>query len=190
MVQESQQGLGHAIYQAREHIGQDGSFILSLGDQLYKSNDRNMSCLRQLVEEFSGGNLVGVVERTGADVHRYGTIGGAWDRSNPRKINVTEIVEKPTQEYAKQHLAVHNVPEGRYLCLLGAYILNSKRTIEILEHSIRQEDRQAGLFGLTPVLEQLRREQGLFGYKINGDMYDIGGSPQQFYKAVQDFSEG
>ena len=50
MIQHNQQGFGHAVYAAREAIG-DEPFLLMLGDHIYRA-DNDMSCARQLLESY------------------------------------------------------------------------------------------------------------------------------------------
>ena len=54
LAQETQEGFGHAVYSAREWIGQE-PFLLMLGDHLYTSNT-HIGCARQLIETFEKVN--------------------------------------------------------------------------------------------------------------------------------------
>jgi UTP--glucose-1-phosphate uridylyltransferase len=51
VVQTTQEGFGHAIYCAREVVGNE-PFLLMLGDHIYRSNGEQ-SCAQRLVEAYS-----------------------------------------------------------------------------------------------------------------------------------------
>eukprot|EP00494_Astrolonche_serrata_P031741 UN32010 len=58
VVQKFQDGLGHAVYQAK-HLLHNSPFLLMLGDHLYQSLNK-LSCVEQLLKQYNGGNLVGL----------------------------------------------------------------------------------------------------------------------------------
>ena len=60
VTQTAQEGFGHAVYCAREALG-DEPFLLMLGDHLYRSNVE-ASCARQLIEAYqrSATSVVGL----------------------------------------------------------------------------------------------------------------------------------
>jgi len=59
-VQHRQEGFGHAVYCAREFVG-DEPFLLMLGDHVYRST-ADLSCVGQLVDAYNkhGGNIIGL----------------------------------------------------------------------------------------------------------------------------------
>lgn len=109
--QKEQLGLGHAIYQARRHIG-DEPFAVLLGDEIYVGEQ---PCLAQLIDaqEELGGSVIGVNQVAIQDVRRYGVI--AAESLGPRRYRALDLVEKPSVEEAPSNLAI-----------IGRYILDSQ----------------------------------------------------------------
>ena len=102
-IQENQEGFGHAIYSAREAIG-DEPFLLMLGDHLYRSNTEKQ-CAGQLLEAYQeyGQSMVGMRRTPEEVIGNFGTITGVWLQDG-RLLNVTEFAEKPTLDYARSNL--------------------------------------------------------------------------------------
>ncbi|ETO14585.1 nucleotidyl transferase family protein [Reticulomyxa filosa] len=197
IVQQHLEGLGHAVFQAKKFI-ESGPFLLMLGDHLYRSKLKDKSCVQQLLEEYKGVNLIGLHETNPTNVHHYGTVAGTWNRNTDhnreqksslfKRLHITEIVEKPSLEYAKKHLKVDNVSNDNFLTAFGLYILDGGRLLEIIGDDIECNRRKNGRFQLTTALETLRIEQDLQGYMIDGVRFDIGASPQSYVQTLSDFS--
>ena len=140
IVQERQLGFGHAVYCARECIAPDESFLLVLGDHLYSStNQDGISCVRQLMDAYSRHrvNVLGLKKTALADVSKYGCATGVIQRNDPqddgtgsdgesRVLDVTHVTEKPTQDYAMQHMRVHGLPDDQMLTMFGLYIVSAR----------------------------------------------------------------
>ena len=171
VYQDAQEGFGHAVYCAREWVG-DEPFLLALGDCVYAS-DTEVSCTRQLLEaqERYGVSAVGVKEIRESEVGRFGCVAGTWEEEHV--VEIAEFAEKPTPEYARDRLAVAGLPAGIYLGLFGQYVL-SPRIFEILRENIESNRRESGEFQLTSCLDRLRVEEGFVGYRVQGRSYDIG----------------
>ncbi|MBN1138422.1 MAG: NTP transferase domain-containing protein, partial [Anaerolineae bacterium] len=116
VTQPAQEGFGHAVYLAREAVGEE-PFLLMLGDHLYRSENKK-PCARQLVEAYnrSGVSVVGLRRTPEAEIVKFGTVTGQWIEEG-RLLNVDEFAEKPTPDYARAHLALDGLPEGEYLTL-------------------------------------------------------------------------
>ncbi|MFW6180109.1 MAG: sugar phosphate nucleotidyltransferase [Spirochaetota bacterium] len=182
--QDAPEGFGHAVYCAREWVGGE-PFLLLLGDTLYESQAES-SCTAQLLESYDRytGNMLGLKRVQAGELGRYGCVSGRWEVDG-EVLAVTEVREKPDPGYAREHLAVENLPEGQYLALSGQYIL-APRIFELLEQSIRDNLRMGGEFQLTPCLDELRREEGFLGYLLKGDSYDMG-IPEQYRRTLSNF---
>ncbi len=78
VVQQNQEGFGHAVYCAREAIGNE-PFLLMLGDHLYRSKGEK-SCAEQLIEAYNNHGLsVLGLRRTPEDkIANFGTATGTW----------------------------------------------------------------------------------------------------------------
>lgn len=186
VVQQNQEGLGHAVYSVREAIG-TGPFLLLLGDHLYRSNDKQ-SCSRQLLEAYQqhGMNVLGLRRTPESQIANFGTVAGVWIEEN-RLLNITEFVEKPTIDYARTNLRVPGLPEGAYLTVFGQYIIKPQ-LFNCLEEHILNNVRERGEFQLTSALDRLRQEDGFLGLMMDGRRYDIG-LPQNYLETLQTFGE-
>ena len=187
VTQPAQEGFGHAVYLAREAVG-DEPFLLMLGDHLYRSGNEK-PCARQLVEAYtcSGVSVVGLRRTPEAEIGKFGTVTGQWIEEG-RLLNISELAEKPTPDYARACLRVAGLPEGQYLTLFGQYIVNSK-LFDYLEEQISTNARERGEFQLTSALEQLRQEDGFLGLLIDGQCFDIG-VPEGYLNTLASFREG
>ena len=171
-VQETQEGFGHAVYGTRDLVG-DEPFLLMLGDHLYHTNNVR-SCTRQLVEAYKQHetSLLGLRLTPEDKVGNYGTAGGRWlDRG--RLLQITQLAEKPTADYARAHLSVASLPAYQYLTMFGLYIIKAQ-VFDYLGEHIADNLREQGEFQLTTALERLRRDDGFLGLIIDGESYDIG----------------
>ncbi len=186
-VQETQEGYGHAVYQARAFAGGE-PVLLCLGDHLFRGGAA--SCHRQLIEacEVCAPRSVSAVNRIGpAELKGYGTIAGERLRGRPELISVTRIVEKPAVETARQWLRVDGLDEGVYLGWFGMHVL-SPSIFEVLGDMIRADDRQNGEFQLTYAQDLLRQREGYYALEIrDGTRFDFG-TPQDFVRSVAQFA--
>ena len=185
VLQDVQEGFGHAVYCTREWVN-DELFILMLGDHLYKS-DNETPCTRQLLEVYEqyNTNVIGLKVISASELKQFGCVTGQWEK-NGSILNVTEIYEKPSPEYAKEHLHIDSMGEDRYLALSGQYILSPK-IFHFLEDYIRNNIRERGEFQLTSCLDRLRQEDGFKGFVIQGRSFDIG-VPEQYKRTLFEFS--
>ena len=94
LIQDSQEGFGHAVHCAREWVGNE-PFMLMLGDHLFAS-DTDMSCIEQLVDlyERTGRSVVGLQETPEAELKNFGCVTGIWEEGGSL-LSITEFAEKP-----------------------------------------------------------------------------------------------
>jgi UTP--glucose-1-phosphate uridylyltransferase len=109
-----------------------------------------------------------------------------WQEKN-RLLSITDFAEKPTVEYAKEHLYVEGLDQESFLTISGQYILTPK-IFNVLEVNIRHNLREAGSFQLTNALDQLRLEEGFSGYLIQGKRFDIG-APDTYRQTVIEYGK-
>jgi UTP--glucose-1-phosphate uridylyltransferase len=159
-----------------------------LGDHLYRSNT-DRTCARQLLDIYhqNGLSVLGLRPTAERDIGSYGTVTGEWLVEN-RLLTITEIAEKPSVEYARQHLRMPQMPENQYLTLFGLYVLKPQ-IYELLEENIARNLREGGEFQLTTALEALRQEDGFLGLQVDGQSYDIG-LPDSYIQALQQLRQG
>ena len=184
VIQQNQEGFGHAVYCAREVIG-DEPFLLMLGDHLYRSTSE-ISCAEQLMEAYNqyGTNILGLRRTPEDQIANFGTVAGVWIEEE-RLLNVTEFAEKPTADYARSNLRVPGLQVDEYLTVFGLYIIKP-RLFEFLEEHVHNNVRERGEFQLTSALDRLRREEGFSGLLMDGKRYDIG-LPEYYLATLQSY---
>jgi UTP-glucose-1-phosphate uridylyltransferase/mevalonate kinase len=184
VVQTTQEGFGHAVYCARDKVGEE-PFLLMLGDHIYRANG-DLSCTRQLLKAYHKHrtSILGLRRTPEDQIANFGTVAGVWMEKN-RILNVTEFAEKPTVDYARTNLHIPDFPEGEYLTVFGQYILNPK-IYDYLEEHISNNVRERGEFQLTSALDRLRQEDGFMGLVMDGRRYDIG-LPENYLEALRTF---
>jgi UTP--glucose-1-phosphate uridylyltransferase len=153
--QKEAKGLGHAVWCARNFIG-DEPFAVLLGDDIVQSD---VPCTLQLVEQFerTGCSVVGVQSVSPDQTHRYGILDPL--EKNGRLYKVNRFVEKPPQGQAPSNLAI-----------MGRYVL----TPEIFGYLSKHELGAGGEIQLTDAIQKLNEEQGVYAYDFEGVRYDVG----------------
>ena len=184
VTQDTQQGFGHAVYCAREWVGNE-PFMLMLGDHLYAATT-GVSCARQIVDIYErvGHSVLGLKETHVDDLPNFGCVTGTW-KEPMSVLNVTEFVEKPDPDYARRNLHVDGLPDDIFLTVFGQYVLDPK-IFDYLEEHITHNVRERGEFQLTSCLGKLRQEDGFSGYIVKGRRFDIG-LPEAYRQTVIDF---
>lgn len=153
--QKEPKGLGHAVWCARNFIG-DEPFAVLLGDDIVQAD---VPCTKQLIEQYdrTGSAVIGV-QAVGPDqTHRYGIVDPLEKFEQLYKVR--RFVEKPPLGQAPSNLAI-----------MGRYILIP----EIFEYLGRQEPGSGGEIQLTDAIQKLNEETGVYAYDFNGIRYDVG----------------
>lgn len=186
VAQKEQAGFGHAVYCAKEWVGNE-PFMLLLGDHVYISNTQER-CAQQLISKFEklGENICAVMRTAEDFLHLFGTVAGRHLENEPRLYEILEIKEKPTVEYAERYLQTDNLPIGEYLCFFGQYILLPDIFNQI-KYLINNDVREKGEIQLTSALEMARKEHSRFyAYETDGERYDIG-IPFSYANTITEF---
>jgi UTP-glucose-1-phosphate uridylyltransferase len=185
IIQENQEGFGHAVFATREHIGNE-PFLLMLGDHIYRSTT-SVSCARQMIEAYNqhGVSVVGLKRTPESQIGSFGVVTGTWLEEG-KLLNITEFAEKPSVDYARSNLQVPQIPPDEYLTVFGQYIINPE-IYDFLETNIRNNLRERGEFQLTSALDRLRRSGGFHGLVIDGRRFDIG-IPEYYLTTLQEFA--
>jgi len=175
IVQEERAGFGHAVFQCKEFANGD-PVLLALGDTFYSTNNER-SCTEQLLDAFEHTNSKTVLSIHPValnEVVHYGMMSGNWQDKNEILMNVNEFVEKPSTDYAQQYLSVDTKKNKRnYFSVFGQYILTAN-VFDILENMIIDNVAKNAEIQLTGALSKLIDADGLFGYCVDGEMFDIG----------------
>ncbi len=153
--QQTALGLGHAVWCARELVG-DEPFAVLLADDLVMAQT---PCLKQLVDVYSrtGGNVVAVMDVPREHTNRYGILDVANDDGTLAEIK--GLVEKPAPEDAPSTLSII----GRYV-LLPDVFAELDRQEPGAGNEIQLTDAMARLIGPTP----------FHGLRFEGRRFDCG----------------
>jgi len=153
--QQQPLGLGHAVWCAREIVG-DEPFAVLLPDELMRGTP---NCLAQLVEAYEkvGGNIVAALEVPDSETHKYGVIDpGATDG---RLTEIRGMIEKPAPGTAPSNLM-----------LPGRYILQP----EVMRALDAQETGAGGEIQLTDAMARMIGKQPFHAFRFDGARYDCG----------------
>ena len=154
--QQRPMGLGHAVWCARDLVG-DEPFAVLLADDLILGKT---PCLKQMVEARAqtGGNVVAVMDVPRAHTRRYGILD--VKRDDGTLVSVKGVVEKPAPEKAPSTLSI-----------IGRYILEP----EVFAH-LAQIGRGAGdEIQLTDALARMIGGNKPFhGLRFEGRRFDCG----------------
>jgi UTP--glucose-1-phosphate uridylyltransferase len=155
--QQEPLGLGHAVWCARELVGNE-PFALLLPDVLVK---HERSCLAQMIDASTdvdpGANIIAVEEVPEDRVHMYGVVGIGERRG--KLFGITEMVEKPPRASAPSNSII-----------TGRYILQP----EIFDILAAQSRGAGGEIQITDAMIALAKKQPFYGLKFEGDSYDCG----------------
>ncbi|WP_341526935.1 UTP--glucose-1-phosphate uridylyltransferase [Nostoc sp. UHCC 0302] len=184
LTQEEQEGYGHAVFCAKDWVKHE-PFLLMLGDHIYAS-DTEKSCARQILDIYEQVNksVVSLTTIPTEILYKAGCVTGVWQEFNSI-LEVTQLYEKPSIEYAYQHLRVEGIADNEFLCIFGLYVLTPK-IFDCLEEHINHNFRERGEFQLTSCLDRLRQEEGMTGYVVKGQYFDIG-MPSVYRQTIIDF---
>jgi len=153
--QQEPMGLGHAVWCARDIVG-DEPFAVLLADDFMLGKP---GCLRQMVDAYNkvGGNLICAEIVPDDQTHRYGIITpGAQDGA---LTEVKGLVEKPAPGTAPSNLSV-----------IGRYILQPE-VMRVLEG---QGKGAGGEIQLTDAMARMIDSQPFHGVTFAGTRYDCG----------------
>ncbi|MBF0610622.1 MAG: UTP--glucose-1-phosphate uridylyltransferase GalU [Magnetococcales bacterium] len=148
-------GLGHAIWCARELVG-DEPFAIILPDDLIHARK---PVLQQMTEGFQKvrAPMIAVMEVEQQETSKYGIV--AVEEEKNALMRVRSMVEKPAPQEAPSRLAI-----------IGRYIL----TPEIFDILGDQEEGRQGEIQLTDAMAGLLKRQVIYAYRFQGTRYDCG----------------
>lgn len=153
--QQEPLGLGHAIWCARDIIG-DEPFAIFLPDEFMHGSP---GCMKQMMDAYQdiGGNLISVLEVSRESVSSYGVIAPGETRGAITEVR--GLVEKPKVEDAPSNLIVS-----------GRYILQPQ-VMQVLQG---QGKGAGGEIQLTDAMAQMIGQQPFHAVTFDGQRYDCG----------------
>src|ERR1700744_4402581 len=155
--QQLPMGLGHAVWCAREVVGNE-PFALLLPDVLVQHKP---GCLAQMIEAYRAAeehsNIIAVEEVPMERISAYGVVGVGATKG--KGFAITEMVEKPPRQKAPSNLIIS-----------GRYILQP----EIFGLLEQQEGGGGGEIHITDAMIKLAKAQPFYGLKFAGKSCDCG----------------
>jgi len=150
-------GLGHAILQGKDVIG-NNPFAVVLPDDLCHNEDQSvMKQMQEIFEENKDKCIVAVEEVNIKDVDKYGVI--SFESTSGNTFQVDEMIEKPSSSEAPSNLAI-----------IGRYIFTPD-IFEILEQT---EPDHNGEIQITNALREIAKNGNVIAYKFKGKRIDCG----------------
>jgi UTP--glucose-1-phosphate uridylyltransferase len=156
--QQTPLGLGHAVWCARDIIGEE-PFAVLLPDMITLPGAAGKRCLGQCLTAYErhGGNIIAVEEVPMGETHKYGVVSVGQDYGTT--FEITGMVEKPPKGTAPSNLIIS-----------GRYILAP----EIFAILARGEKGAGGEIQLTDGMKVLAQKQSFHGARFDGKTYDTG----------------
>ena len=153
--QQEPLGLGHAVWCARELVGNE-PFAVLLADDLVMAQT---PCLKQMINSFekTRGNIVAVVDVPKEHTNRYGIVDTGTE--DGALVEVKGLVEKPEPEDAPSTLSI-----------IGRYVLLP----EVFEHLGQKEKGAGGEIQLTDSMAKMIGTSPFHGLRFEGRRFDCG----------------
>lgn len=148
-------GLGHAIWTARNVVGNE-PFMVLLGDDLVESD---VPCAKQMMTLYNEvqESIVAIQTVPLDQTYQYGIVEGELIRDRVYKVN--RLVEKPAPGTTSSNLAI-----------IGRYILHP----EVFDMLGKTTPGHGGEIQLTDALLALSNKRSMFAYEFEGNRYDAG----------------
>jgi len=150
--QQQPAGLGHAVWCARHLVGDEPVAVL-LADDLILGK----SCVREMVESYTGGNMVAVMDVPREQTGAYGIVTPGDD--DGRVVRIDGLVEKPHPDDAPSTIGV-----------VGRYII----TPAVFDTLAEQERGAGGEIQLTDALAKQIGKAPFDGLRFSGERFDCG----------------
>ena len=148
-------GLGHAVLQARDLVG-DEPFAVMLSDDIIDSKTPALKQLLDVYEKYDAP-VVAVFQVAGEAISRFGVIAGEEVEDGVYKI--TDMVEKPAYADAPSDLAI-----------IGRYVL----TPDIFDEIENTTPGAIGEIQITDAMKALMKKRPFYAVRFEGTRYDAG----------------
>jgi UTP--glucose-1-phosphate uridylyltransferase len=148
-------GLGHAVLQARDLVG-DEPFAVMLSDDIIDSETPALKQLLDVYEKYDAP-VVAVFQVEGEAISRFGAIDGEEVEDDVYKIK--DMVEKPPFSEAPSDLAI-----------IGRYVL----TPDIFDEIEKTKPGAIGEIQITDAMRSLLKKRPFYAVRFKGTRYDAG----------------
>ncbi len=148
-------GLGHAIYQAKDFVGNE-PFAALLADDVV---DAERPALQQMIDVFEkyDAPVIATMQVAGEAISRFGVIDA--DEVEPGVFKIKDMVEKPSFADAPSDLAI-----------IGRYIF----TPDIFDAIERTEPGSGGEIQITDAMRLLLKDRPFYAVRLEGTRHDAG----------------
>jgi len=150
-------GLGHAVLQAKNAIGNE-YFGIFLPDEIMIGPDPALAQLIRVAEKYNA-SVLGVLEVPKEKVSSYGIV-GIKKQLEENVFDVKELIEKPSIDQAPSNLAI-----------VGRYVL-SPRIFASLENTKPGAGNEIQL--TDGIADMLRNGERVLAYTLKTSRYDVG----------------
>ena len=148
-------GLGHAVLQARDLVG-DEPFAVMLSDDIVDSETPALKQLLNVYEKYDAP-VIGTMQVAGEAISRFGVIDGEEVEAGVYKIR--DMVEKPVFSEAPSDLAI-----------IGRYVL----TPDIFDELEKTRPGAIGEIQITDAMRSLLKQRPFYAVRFEGTRYDAG----------------
>ena len=148
-------GLGHAIYQAQDYVGNE-PFAVVLADDIV---DAEVPALRQMIDVYEkyDAPVIATMQVAGEAISRFGVIDA--EEVEPNVYKIRDMVEKPALAEAPSDLAI-----------IGRYVF----TPDIFNAIEETEPGSGGEIQITDAMRILLKERPIYALKLDGIRHDAG----------------
>ncbi len=203
LTQTKQEGFGHAVFCAQDWVNNEPFLLLLGDHIYTSDTELSCAKQMIDIYQQTNTSVIGITPMDADIIHKAGCVSGRWQKSqstwrldkllakqqferslapngdagsrspSPSILDIAQIYEKPSLEYAREHLQVPGMPDDRFLGIFGMYILESD-IFNLLAAEISNNERLKGEFQLTTCLDKLRQTSGAIAYLVQGKYYDTG----------------
>lgn len=168
--QEEPNGYGHAVYCAKEFVG-DEPFLLLLGDYLYVAQKGEKRCAAQLLELATreACSVSAVNPTIEHQITRYGTLTGKQVPGHHGIYQIEKLIEKPSLSQAELELQTPGLRAGYYLCFFGMHVF-TPTVFQLLQKEVESGNKN---ILLTPVCQELAQTEKYLALEMKGRRYDL-----------------
>jgi len=148
-------GLGHAIYQAKDYVGNE-PFAAVLADDIV---DAEVPALKQMIDVYEkyDAPVIATMQVAGEAISRFGVIDA--EEVEPGVYKIRDMVEKPPLADAPSDLAI-----------IGRYVF----TPDIFGAIEQTEPGSGGEIQITDAMRILLKQRPIYALKLDGIRHDAG----------------
>ena len=148
-------GLGHAVLQARDCVG-DEPFAVMLSDDIIDSETPALKQLLDVYEKYDAP-VIGTMQVAGEAISRFGVL--AVDEIEDGIYSIKDMIEKP---------AISDAPSD--LAIIGRYVL----TPDIFDEIENTKPGAIGEIQITDAMRSLLKKRPFYAVRFKGTRYDAG----------------